>query len=278
MKFYNNEPTMMKIDTSRPRRLSEQSKKCFVGHDRGSIGLLDVAVAMMITGILTVVLMAVISSAYSTTSAITERANYVEQNVVIGDRLRAAISGASPQGGCIDRINPANAVTVSNCRHLTESTTIIVSGTTKKVCVLAGQIKGLDTVTGAPSTPVLLKAQDTVCVELDSAGVLLKTRQTATSGSTEYASNTWTGNVTGSEIITALADDATFTYYDAEGTSLTVSTTLTSDQLKNVRRIKFTATLTAKYLRANERTNEKVSYEFAVGAGRFKSEQKWDGR
>ncbi len=246
--------------------------------ERGSVGLVDIAVAMMITGILTVVLMGVISSANSATSAISERVNYVEQNVIIGDRLRVALSGTSRPGSCIDRINPSSSIAVSNCRHLTEDETIIVSGTSKKVCVLAGQIKGLDTVTGSPSTPVLLKAQDTVCVELDSDGILKKTRQTATSGSTEYVSNTWTGNVTQSEIITALTENATFTYYDADGAALTISTALTSAQVKLVRRVKFTATLTAKYMGANDRTNEKVSYEFAVGAGRFKSEQKWDGR
>ena len=112
--------------------------------ERGSVGLVDIAVAMMITGILTVVLMGVISSAYSTTSMITDRADFMEQNTKIGDRLRAALSGASRQGSCIDRINPASAVTVSNCRHLTESTAVIVSGTSKKVCVLARQPKGLD--------------------------------------------------------------------------------------------------------------------------------------
>ena len=240
--------------------------------ERGSVGLVDIAVAMMITGILTVVLMGVISSAYSTTSMITDRADFMEQNTKIGDRLRAALSGASRQGSCIDRINPASAVTVSNCRHLTESTAVVVSGTSKKVCVLARQSQGLDTVTGSPSTPVLLLAQDSTCVELDSDGILKKTRVKA--GSTEYASNSWTSSAVQNEFITSLADDSVFTYYDASGTALTISTALTSDQIKLVRRIKFTTTLTAK----NERANEKVSYEFAVGAGRFVSEQKWDGK
>jgi hypothetical protein len=240
--------------------------------ERGSVGLVDIAVAMMITGILTVVLMGVISSAYSTTSMITDRADFMEQNTKIGDRLRAALSGASRQGSCIDRINPASAVTVSNCRHLTESTAVIVSGTSKKVCVLARQSQGLDTVTGSPSTPVLLLAQDSTCVELDSDGILKKTRVKA--GSTEYASNSFTSSAVQNEFITSLADDSVFTYYDASGTALTISTALTSDQIKLVRRIKFTTTLTAK----NERASEKVSYEFAVGAGRFVSEQKWDGK
>jgi len=240
--------------------------------ERGSVGLVDIAVAMMITGILTVVLMGVISSAYSTTSMITDRADFMEQNTEIGDRLRAALSGASLQGSCIDRINPASAVTVSNCRHLTESTAVIVSGTSKKVCVLARQSQGLDTVTGSPSTPVLLLAQDSTCVELDSDGILKKTRVKA--GSTEYASNSFTSSAVQNEFITSLADDSVFTYYDASGTALTISTALTSDQIKLVRRIKFTTTLTAK----NERASEKVSYEFAVGAGRFVSEQKWDGK
>ena len=243
-----------------------------VRSERGSVGLVDIAVAMMITGILTVVLMGVISSAYSTTSMITDRADFMEQNTKIGDRLRAALSGASRQGSCIDRINPAAAVTVSNCRHLTESTAVIVSGTSKKVCVLARQPKGLDTVTGSPSTPVLLLAQDLTCVDLDSDGILKKTRVNA--GNTEYASNSWISNAFQNEFITSLADDSVFTYYDASGTALTISTALTSDQIKLVRRIKFTTTLTAQ----NERANEKVSYEFAVGAGRFVSEQKWDGK
>ncbi len=242
--------------------------------ERGSVGLVDIAVAMMITGILTVVLMGVISSAYSTTSMITDRADFMEQNTKIGDRLRAALSGASRQGSCIDRINPAPtaAVTVSNCRHLTESTAVIVSGTSKKVCVLARQPKGLDTVTGSPSTPVLLLAQELTCVDLDSDGILKKTRVNA--GNTEYASNSWISDAFQNEFITSLADDSVFTYYGADGTALTVSTSLTSDQLKLVRRIKFTTTLTAK----NERASEKVSYEFSVGAGRFVSEQKWDGK
>ena len=240
--------------------------------ERGSVGLVDIAVAMMITGILTVVLMGVISSAYSTTSMITDRADFMEQNTKIGDRLRAALSGASPQGSCVDRINPASAVTVSNCRHLTESTAVIVSGTSKKVCVLARQSQGLDTVTGSPNTPVLLLAQDSTCVELDSDGILKKTRVKA--GSTEYASNSWTSSAVQNEFITSLADDSVFTYYDASGTALTISTALTNAQVKLVRRIKFTTTLTAK----NERASEKVSYEFAVGAGRFVSEQKWDGK
>ena len=234
--------------------------------ERGSVGLVDIAVAMMITGILTVVLMGVISSAYSTTSMITDRADFMEQNTKIGDRLRAALSGASLQGSCVDRINPASAVTVSNCRHLTESTAVIVSGTSKKVCVLARQSQGLDTVTGSPNTPVLLLAQDSTCVELDSDGILKKTRVKA--GSTEYASNSWTSSAVQNEFITSLADDSVFTYYDASGIALT------NAQVKLVRRIKFTTTLTAK----NERANEKVSYEFAVGAGRFVSEQKWDGK
>ena len=245
-----------------------------VRSERGSVGLVDIAVAMMITGILTVVLMGVISSAYSTTSMITDRADFMEQNTMIGARLSSALSGASRQGVCIDRINPAAAATVSNCRHLGENTNnaVIVSGTSKKVCVLAGLLKGLDTVTGSPSTPVLLSAQDEICVELDSDGILKKTRRVA--GSTEYASATWTGNVTQNEFVTALSDDSTFTYYDADGAALTISTALTSAQVKLVRRVKFTTTLTAK----NERANEKVSYEFAVGAGRFVSEQKWDGK
>ena len=242
--------------------------------ERGSVGLVDIAVAMMITGILTVVLMGVISSAYSTTSMITDRADFMEQNTKIGDRLRAALSGASRQGSCIDRINPdpASAVTVSNCRHLTESTAVVVSGTSKKVCVLVRQSQGLDTVTGSPNTPVLLLAQESTCVELDSDGILKKTRVNA--GNTEYASNSWTSNAFQNDFITALADDSAFSYYDADGTALTISTALTSDQIKLVRRIKFTTTLTAQ----NERANEKVSYEFAVGAGRFVSEQKWDGK
>lgn len=243
-----------------------------VRNERGSVGLVDIAVAMMITGILTVALMGVISSAYSTTSMITDRADFMEQNSMIDARLRAALSSASPQGSCIDRINPAAAISVSNCRHLTESTAVIVSGTSKKVCVLAGLKKGLDTVTGAPSAPVLLKAQDLTCLELDSDGLLKKTRVTASS--TEYSSTTWTGNVVQSEFITALADDSTFSYYDSTGTALTISTALTSEQIKSVRGIKFTTTLTAK----NERANEKVSIEIAVGAGRFVSEQKWQGR
>ena len=245
-----------------------------VRRERGSVGLVDIAVAMMITGILTVVLMGVISSAYSTTSMITDRADFMEQNTKIGDRLRAALSGASRQGICIDRINPLATKTVSNCRHLGENTNnaVIVSGTSKKVCALAGLLKGLDTVTGSPSTPVLLKAQDEICIELDSAGILKKTGRAA--GSTEYAEATWTGNVKQNEFITALADDSAFSYYDADGTALTISTALTSAQVKLVRRIKFTTTLTAK----NKRSKEKVSYEFAVGAGRFVSEQKWDGK
>jgi hypothetical protein len=137
---------------------------------------------------------------------------------------------------------------------------------------LTRQSQGLDTVTGSPSTPVLLLAQDSTCVELDSDGILKKTRVKA--GSTEYASNSWTSSAVQNEFITSLADDSVFTYYDASGTALTISTALTSDQIKLVRRIKFTTTLTAK----NERANEKVSYEFAVGAGRFVSEQKWDGK
>jgi hypothetical protein len=245
-----------------------------VRSERGSVGLVDIAVAMMITGILTVVLMGVISSAYSTTSMITDRADFMEQNTKIGDRLRAALSGASRQGICIDRITPISPKTVSNCRHLGENTNnaVIVSGTSKKVCVLAGLLKGLDTVTGSPTAPVLLVAQDEICIELDSDGVLKKTGRAA--GSTEYASATWTGNNKQDEFITALADDSAFSYYDADGTALTISTSLTSDQIKLVRRIKFTTTLTAQ----NERANEKVSYEFAVGAGRFVSEQKWDGK
>lgn len=95
-----------------------------------------------------------------------------------------------------------------------------------------------------------------------------------TASSTEYSSTTWTGNVVQSEFITALADDSTFSYYDSTGTALTISTALTSEQIKSVRGIKFTTTLTAK----NERANEKVSIEIAVGAGRFVSEQKWQGR
>jgi hypothetical protein len=149
---------------------------------------------------------------------------------------------------------------------------VIVSGTSKKVCVLARQPKGLDTVTGSPNTPVLLLAQESTCVELDSDGILKKTRVNA--GNTEYASNSWTSNAFQNDFITALADDSAFSYYDASGTALTISTALTSDQIKLVRRIKFTTTLTAQ----NERANEKVSYEFAVGAGRFVSEQKWDGK
>ena len=82
-----------------------------VRRERGSVGLVDIAVAMMITGILTVVLMGVISSAYSTTSLITDRADFMEQNTKIGDRLRAALSGASRQGICIDR----------NCEQLSAS-------------------------------------------------------------------------------------------------------------------------------------------------------------
>jgi len=244
--------------------------------DRGSIALLDVVVGMFIVGILTAALMGVITSAFATATQVQDRSLFIEQIADLGDQLRSSLTGATPTGVCLDRVVPGAAVSVSNCLHLSENLPVIVSGTSTSLCVLNGVKTGIDTVTGSPANPVVLATPDKVCVLVDSDGLLISTRTPADSTS-NYASATWTGTVVRTDLVSFVADNVTFTFYDADSAQITVATGgLTDAQRALVRRVVFSCSLHSSDV--GRRSTEPVTFELLVGGGRFVQERQWRGR
>jgi type II secretory pathway pseudopilin PulG len=254
------------------RRLTLQR---FLRDDRGSIAILDLVVAMIIVGILTAALMGVVTSAFSTTAIVQNRADFVEQSALLSERLRMALTGSAPSGVCIDRINPATALSTSNCQHFAEGSTVLVSGTSTSVCALVGAPKGLDTTTGAPAAPTVLQPNEQVCVQTDENGLLIMTRRIADS-STDYVNATWTADAVQTELISALTQDLVFSYYDADSQVIVPSNSgaLSALQLSTVRRVTCSATIES----INSRFSDLILIDVAVGAGRFAGEQRWQGR
>lgn len=250
--------------------------KEFSARDRGSIALLDVVVGMFIVGILTAALMGVITSAFATSTQVQNRSLFVEQIADLGDQLRSSLTGATPTGVCLDRIAPGTAVSVSNCLHLSENLPVVVSGTSTSFCVLNGISTGTDTVTGSPANPIILATPDKVCILVDSDGLLVSTRTPADSA-TNYATATWTGTVVRTNLISVVANNVTFTYYDADSVVITIATSgLTDAQRSLVRRVVFSCTLLSSDV--GRRSSEPVTFELLVGGGRFAQERQWRGR
>ena len=250
--------------------------KEFSVRDRGSIALLDVVVGLFIVGILTAALMGIITSAFATSTQVQNRSDFVEQIAKLGDQLRSSLTGATTQGVCLDRIAPGAAVSVSNCLHLSENLPVVVSGTSTSFCVLNGIYTGTDTVTGSPANPIILATPDKVCILVDSDGLLVSTRTPADS-TTNYATATWTGTVVRTDLISAVANNVTFTYYDADSAVITiVGSELTDAQRSLVRRVVFSCTLLSSDV--GRRSSEPVTFELLVGGGRFVQERQWRGR
>jgi len=247
----------------------------FIREDRGSIVILDLVVAMIIIGILTAALMGVVTSAFSTTAIVQNRADFVEQSALISERLRMALTGSAPSGVCIDRIDPTAALATSNCQHFTESSAVLVSGTATSVCALVGAPKGIDTTTGAPAAPIVLQPNEQVCVQTDANGYLVMARRTA-DASTEYVNATWTADAVQTELVSTMTQDLAFSYYDSESQIIVPSNSgaLSPLQLSTVRRVVCSATLES----ISRRISDLVLIDVAVGAGRFAGEQRWQGR
>jgi hypothetical protein len=250
--------------------------KELAARDRGSIALLDVVVGMFIVGILTAALMGVITSAYATSTQVQNRSLFIDQIADLGDQLRSSLTGATPSGVCLDRVAPADAVSVSNCLHLGENLPVVVSGTSTSLCVLNGVRTGVNTVTGSPTNPVVLATPDKICVLVDSDGLLVSTRTPADSAS-NYATATWTGSAVRTNLVSFVADNVTFTFYDADSAQIAVATGgLTDAQRALVRRVVFSCSLYSSDV--GRRSSEPVTFELLVGGGRFVQERQWRGR
>lgn len=243
--------------------------------DRGAIGILDLVVATMIIGILTVALMSIVGSAFSTTAAVESRSEFFSQRAELSDELRTLLTGAAPSGGCLDRVNPAAALSTSNCQHFTSGSAVLVAGTATRLCSLVGAPEGLQTTATPPSEPVVLLPSEQVCIEATQSGDVLVTRRPA-DPSTEYVNATWTADIPQGERLSALADELVFTYYDVNGQIVVPSDNgaLSALQLSTVRRVMCNAALKS----ANGRISESITVVVAVGAGRFVDEQSWQGR
>jgi type II secretory pathway pseudopilin PulG len=250
--------------------------KGFASRDRGSIAMLDVVVGMFIVGILTAALMGIITSAYATSSQVQNRAELTEQIADLGDQLRSSLLGAAPSSRCLNRKVPTATFSVGNCLHLSENLPVVVSGTSSSICVLNGDPLGIDTVTGSPTDPIVLAPPDKVCVLIDGDGVLVSTR-TPADNATNYVNATWTGDVVRTDLISTVADDVTFTFFDANSVEITTDASgLTEVQRPLVRRVVFSCTLYSSD--AGRRSSESVVFELLVGSGQFAQERQWRGR
>jgi Tfp pilus assembly protein PilE len=248
----------------------------FLREERGSIAILDLVVAMIIVGILTVALMGVVTSVFTTTTIVQNRADFVEQSAVLSERLRMALTGSAPAGVCINRINPSTTVSVSNCQNFAEGTSLLVSGSATSVCVLVGAPKGLDTTTGAPAAPVILQPNQQVCVQTDENGFLIMSRRVA-DASTDYVTATWSAAAVQTELVSSKISDLSFSFFDVDSDEIVpdpVTGALSAPQLEAVRRVVAEATLESSI----NRIGDSVIVEIAVGAGRFIGEQRWQGR
>jgi type II secretory pathway pseudopilin PulG len=250
----------------------------FLREERGSIAILDLVVAMIIVGILTVALMGVVTSVFTTTTIVQNRADFVEQSAVLSERLRMALTGSAPAGLCINRVNPSTTVSVSNCQNFAEGASLLVSGSATSVCVLVGAPKGLDTTTGAPVAPVILQPNEQVCVQTDENGFLIMSRRVA-DASTDYVTATWSAAAVQTELISSKISDLSFSYFDIDSNPIVpapvpVTSVLSDLQLEAVRRVVAEATLVS----SSDRIGDSVIVEIAVGAGRFVGEQRWQGR
>ena len=252
--------------------------------DRGGIGVLDLIVATMIVGILTVALMGIIGSAFSTSAVVESRVDFFNQRNQLSEQLRTILTGAAPTGGCLDRVDPAEALSISNCQHFTEGSAVLVSGTATRLCSRVSAAQGLQTTpaptTTAPTTttttaPIVLLPSQQVCIEANENGDVLVTRRSADS-STDYVTATWTAAIPQSERLSSKTHELTFTYYDnnSEIINPSVSGALSATQLLNVRRVRCNAI----FKPANGSASEAITIEVAVGAGRFVDEQRWQGR
>ena len=248
----------------------------FLRGERGSIAILDLVVSMIIVGILTVALMGVVTSVFTTTTIVQNRADFVEQSAVLSERLRMALTGSAPAGVCINRINPSTTVSVSNCQNFAEGTSLLVSGSATSVCVLVGAPKGLDTTTGAPAAPVILQPNQQVCVQTDENGFLIMSRRVA-DASTDYVTATWSAAAVQTELVSSKISDLSFSFFDVDSDEIVpdpVTSALSAPQLEAVRRVVAEATLESSI----NRIGDSVIVEIAVGAGRFVGEQRWQGR
>lgn len=243
--------------------------------DRGSIAILDLVVAMIIVGILTAALMGVVTSAFTTTAIVQNRADFVDQSAILSERLRMALTGSAPAGACLDRVNPALALSASNCQHFAEGTSVLVSGTSTSVCARVAVPKGLVTTTGAPAAPIVLQPYEQVCVQTDVNGFLVMSRRVA-DASTDYVNTTWTTDAVQTELVSSKISDLSFTYFDVDSQLIVPSEAgaLSALQLSAVRRVVCDATLESTI----SRIGDAVTVEIAVGAGRFTGEQRWQGR
>jgi Tfp pilus assembly protein PilE len=243
--------------------------------ERGSIAILDLVVAMIIVGILTAALMGVVTSAFTTTAIVQNRADFVDQSSILSERLRTTLTGAAPSGVCVDRVNPASVLSISNCQHFAEGTSLLVSGTATSVCALVGAPKGLDTTTGSPVAPIILQPNEQVCVQLDANGYLVMARSVA-DASTDYVNATWTADAVQTELVSSKISDLAFSFYDINSQLIVPSESgaLSTLQLSTVRRVVCNATLESSI----SRIGDSVIVEIAVGAGRFSGEQRWQGR
>jgi Tfp pilus assembly protein PilE len=238
--------------------------------------ILDLVVAIIIVGILTVALMGVVSSVVTTTAIVQNRADFVEQSTILSERLRMALTGSAPAGACINRINPSTTVSVSNCQNFAEGSSLVVSGSVTSVCVLVAAPKGLDTTTGTPVAPVILQPNQQVCVQTDENGFLILSRRVA-DASTDYVNATWTADAVQTELVYSKISDLSFSYFDVDSDPIVpapVTSPLSALQLEAVRRVVAEATLES----SSDRIGDSVIVEVAVGAGRFVGEQRWQGR
>lgn len=243
--------------------------------DRGGIGVLDLVVATMIVGILTVALMGIIGSAFSTSAVVESRVDFFNQRNQLSEQLRTILTGAAPAGGCLDRVDPAEALSISNCQHFTEGSAVLVSGTATRLCSRVSAAQGLQTTENPVSEPIVLLPSQQVCIEADENGDVLVTRRSVDS-SKDYVTATWTGDIPQSERVASKTSSLTFSYYDVNSEIVVPSAggALSADELLDVRRV----TCNAIFYTSTGSTSESITIDVAIGAGRFVDEQRWQGR
>jgi hypothetical protein len=246
-----------------------------VRKDRGEIGVLDLVVAMMIIGILIAALMGIVGSAFSTTAAIESRVDFFNQRAQLSEKLRTMLTGAAPSGGCLDRVDPALALSTSNCQHFIEESAVLVSGTATSMCSLVSTAEGLQTTANPLSDPLVLLPSQRMCIQANEDGDVIVNRRPADQ-STEYVTATWAEDMPQGERLSSRTQELSFSYYDANSDLIVPAAdgALSTLQLKDVRRVKSTAIFKS----ANGSTSEALIVEVAVGAGRFVDEQRWQGR
>lgn len=230
--------------------------------DTGSITLAEVLIASLIAAILTSALSIVMWSAARATGDLRRRAEVDTAAQRIDDVISAMAGGAATSAGCVERLDPTTAASLTNCRHLALDTPRLVSATATELCVLTRPATGISA--GAD----IVAAPDRMCLEVTAAGRLLLT--TTPPDDTSAIPPTYTAVGSDELLVSGIllpAGGSPFTYFDADGSTLSPTTgtpaALTAEQRLGVHRIRLAISLTT----SASRLVIDLSVERRVGGG-----------